>query len=117
MDQLQQGIASQDADHHQHAAQRCAADHSSINGRLHLAILLGAKQLRNDHRAANVASKRKRDEDQRDLIAVSDRSQGIFADKLTGHQTVRDVIELLKNDAAKQGNTKFPENGLWFSHC
>ena len=41
-------------------------------------------------------------ENQRDLIAVAHGGQSVLTDELSGYQAVRNIIELLENDASKQ---------------
>lgn len=117
MDPLQQGVATQNTKHHQYPAQHRAGKNGGIDRSFHLAIAFGAKKLGNNHRTANVAAKGEGDKDQRHLIAVSHGGQGVFTDKFSRHQAVCNVIELLKNDAAKQRQTKLPKNRFWFSYC
>ena len=52
------------------------------------------KAIRSAHSTAlaDVGAKGKRNEDQRDLIAVAYRRKGLFADELACDQTVRDVV-------------------------
>ena len=69
----------------------------------------GSEKLRYDHRTPNVASEGKCNENQSDLIAVSYSGEGVFSDKFACNKTVGNVIELLKDNAAKEGQTKFPK--------
>ena len=61
------------------------------------------------------SSECKSNEDQRDLIAVSHSRQCVLANEFACHQTVCDVVKLLKNDAAKQRQAEFPQNGTGLS--
>ena len=58
--------------------------------------------------AGHIAAKAEGQIDQRDLIAVSHGSQSVFADKAPGHQTVGNVVQLLKNNAGKHGQAETP---------
>ena len=109
VDELQQGVAAQQTNAHQHGAQHRRADEGGVDRGLHLAVFLCAKVAGHDDRAANVAAKGKGDEDQGDLVAVAHRSQRIFTDELARHQTVGDVVQLLENDAAEHGQTELPQ--------
>ena len=109
VDELQQGVAAQQTNAHQHGAQHGRADEGGVDRGLHLTVFLCAKVAGHDDRAANVAAKGKGDEDQSDLVAVAHRSQRIFTDELARHQTIRDVVQLLENDAAEHGQTELPQ--------
>lgn len=102
IDQTQHAVAAQRARQHQQRAQHRAGDKRRIDRRLHFAQLFRAEELRDDDRAADVAAERKRDEDQRDFIAVADGSQRVFADEFARDKAVRDVVKLLKDDAAEK---------------
>ena len=108
MDGLQQDAASQDPCRHQHGAEHGAGDHGRMYGRLHPAIILGSEKLGDDDGTADVAAKGEGDEDQSDLITVPHGGQRIFSHELSGHQTVRNVIELLEDNAPKQRKAEFP---------
>ena len=116
VDELQKRVAAQKSNQHQAQAHSSAGDHGRINGCFHSAIILCAKQLGNDNRAADVAAKSKRDKDQRDLVAVAHRRQGVLADKLARHPAVRNVIKLLEDNAAKQGQAELPQHCAGFSY-
>lgn len=66
-----------------------------------VAVCFGPEQARHHNGSADVAAEGKRDEQQRDLIAVSDRRERILADKLARDKAVRDIINLLKDHAAE----------------
>ena len=117
MDHLQEAAAEQTADQHQHSADHAAGDHGGGDGSLHFPVSFGAEEHGYDDRASDIAAKGKRDKDQCDLIAVADGREGVLADELTGDKTVRDVIELLEDNAAEKGQAELPENDLWFSVC
>lgn len=87
-----------------------------MDGRFHFTIILRAEKLRYDYRASDIASKCECDEDERDIVAVSDRGKCIFADEFAGDKTVRNIVELLENNAAKHRQAEFPQYGLWISH-
>ncbi len=89
---MQQLAAEQQPHRHQHRTQHTPGNQGRINGAFHVPVLFSAEQLGNDHRAADVAPKRKRDKDQGDLIAVSHRGQRVFADKFTGNEAVCQII-------------------------
>ena len=61
-------------------------------------------------------TKRKRDEDQSDLIAVSDGCQSIFTNKFAGNQAVGNIIKLLEDNTSKQWKTEAPEDGFRLSY-
>ena len=110
IDQAQKQPAARDADHHQHPAQRRAADEGGRDGRPQVAIPARAEELGQDDRAADVAAEREGDENQCDFIAVAHGGQRVFADKLAGDQAVGDVVKLLKYHAAEQRQTKAPQH-------
>ena len=109
IDELQQGIAAQQTNAHQHGAQHRRADEGGVDRGLHLAVFLCAEAAGHDDRAADVAAKGKGDKDQGDLVAVAHRSQRVLTDELARHQTVGDVVQLLENDAAEHGQTELPQ--------
>ena len=116
-DQPQQPPGRGDAQHHQPAADQSAENTGGIYGGLHAFVVLGPIELAHHHRAAHIAAKGKRNENQGNLIAVANGSQGILADEFPRHQAVGNVIELLKNNAAQQRYTEIPQNHAGFSHC
>ena len=58
--------------------------------------------------AVFIAPERESDEDQGDLVAVADGSQGIFPREFPCYQTVGYVVELLEYDTAEKGHTELP---------
>lgn len=54
--------------------------------------------------------------DEGDLVAVPHGGQRLFPNELSRHPAVRQVVQLLKNDASEQGNAEFPQNLLCLSH-
>ena len=76
---------------------------------------LRSEQLTHNNGAAYIGTKCKSNEDQRDLIAVSHSRQCVLANEFACHQTVCDVVKLLKNDAAKQRQAELPQHGTGFS--
>ena len=100
------------ADHLQQKAAREAQDPRG-NGRgrnrgVYVFKFLGAEIIAYQNGAGHIAAKAEGQIDQRDLIAVSHGSQSVFADKAPGHQTVGNVVQLLKNNAGKHGQAKTP---------
>ena len=112
---MQQRSASQNTDNHQDCAEDCAEQAGGCHGAFELSVVPCAIQLGDNDRTAHVAAKGKGDKDQGDLVAVSHGGQCVFADKSACHQAVRYIVELLKDNASKQRETKFPEHGLRFS--
>lgn len=43
------------------------------------------------------------------VVAVAHRSQCVLTDELACYQTIRDVVQLLENDAAEHGQTELPQ--------
>ena len=105
-DQLQEGPAAQKAPRHQRQAQGSGGDEGGGHGGLHLPVGPAAEELGHHHRAADVAAKGEGDEQHGDLIAVAHRRQGALPNEFSRHQAVRDVVELLKDDAAEQGQAE-----------
>ena len=110
-DRMQEQIAAEQTDQHQHCADCGAGDHRRIDRCLHAVILLRAEKARDDHRAADVAAERERDENERHLIAVADRGQRVLPDELARDKAVGDVVKLLKNDACKQRQAEPCQHG------
>ena len=110
-DRMQEQIAAEQTDQHQHCADCGAGDHRRVDRCLHAVILLRAEKARDDHRAADVAAERERDENERHLIAVADRGQRVLPDELARDKAVGDVVKLLKNDACKQRQAEPCQHG------
>ena len=105
---MQQRRTAKNPRRHQYPAEDGAENTCSCHRSFKPGIFLCAKQLRYNNGAAHIAAKCKSDKYQSDLIAVPNRCQRVFADKLSRHQTVRNIVKLLKNNAAKQRKTKLP---------
>ena len=116
-DQPKQWAASQNPSKHQRPAEDGAEDAGGGYGGFQPAVVPGAEELRDDDGTAHIAAEGKGNEDQGDFIAVTHGCQGVLSDELTGHQTVRNVVKLLKNDAAEQGKAEPPQYGFRFSYC
>lgn len=101
MNDAEQQAAPKQSRSHQKQADRAACDHRSVHRGLDVFEIAGAEERGYHNRASNVAAKGKGNEDQRDLIAVAHRGQGVFPDQLSGDQRIRDIIELLKQNASK----------------
>ena len=116
LDQLQQRLLENQPQRHQHGAHCAAENQRGMHGGFHIGVQLCPEVARHHHRAADIAAKGKGDKDQRDLIAVANGSQGVFADKLARHQAIGNVVKLLKNDAAKQRQAEGPQHLFGLSY-
>ena len=116
VDEPEQPAAAQDAPQHQRPAEEGAGDAGGGHRRLHLPVLPGSEELGYYHGTAHVAPKGKGQENQRHLVAVAHGGQGLLADELPGHQAVGDVVELLEENASKQGEAEPPQDGFRFPH-
>ena len=67
---------------------------------MHLLHFLLPEQVRRHDGCADVAAKRDGDENQRDFGAVADSGKRLCADEMPRNKAVRDVVELLEDDAA-----------------
>lgn len=114
MNQLQQLVAEASAEHHQEDAERTAGNQRGVDDGSHIVVALRAEQLRDQNGTADVAAERKGQKNQRDFIAVADGGQGVVVDEFPGDKAVRNVVELLEENAAKQGQTEFPEHTVRF---
>ena len=110
MNQLQQRVAAENAHQHQHQAQHTAGNHGGVDSGFHIVVVPGSEELGHNHRAADVAAKGEGNENQGNLIAVAHGRQGVLADEPTGHPTIRNIIQLLEEDAAKQGQAEPPQH-------
>ena len=110
VDELQQSVAAEQADDHQHGAQHGGTDQGSVDRSLHIIVFFCAEVAGHDDRAADVAAEGEGDEDQGDLVAVAHGSQRILADELAGHKAVGNVVQLLENDAAEHGQAELPQH-------
>ena len=110
MNQLQQRVAPENTHQHQHQAQHTAGNHSGVDSGFHIVVVPGSEELGHNHRAADVAAKGEGNENQSNLIAVAHGGQGILADEPTGHPAIRNVIQLLEEDTAKQGQAEPPQH-------
>lgn len=113
----QQRGAPRNAGDHQKGAERGAEDTGGGHRGFQLPEIPGAKELGDDDGAAHIAAKGKSEEDQRNLVAVAHRRQRVFPHKFSRYQRVRYIVELLKDDAAKQGQTKPPQRRFGLSRC
>ena len=68
-----------------------------------------------DDGTADIASEGKRDKDECDIVAVADGGECILADEPAGDEAVRDIVELLEEDAAKHRQAELPEDSLRIS--
>ncbi len=110
VDEAKQRSCAEETCQHQTATDNAAGDEGGVNGSFQLLELLGSKQLGHDDRAANVGAEGNGNKDEGQLVAVAHGSQSIFADEFACHQTVSNVIELLKNNTCKEGQTELPQN-------
>lgn len=109
-DQPQKAVTAGDTQDHQRRTYRRTENAGGVDRRLHALIVFGAKQLGHNDGTAHIAAKGKGQENQSDLVAVAHGGQGILADEFSGHQTVRNVVKLLEDDAAKQRDTELPQH-------
>ena len=107
-DHLQQKAAREKSEDYQKKAQNPRGNGRGGNRGVYVFKLLGAEIKAYQNGAGHIAAKAEGQIDQRDLIAVSHGSQSVFADKAPGHQTVGNVVQLLKNNAGKHGQAKTP---------
>ena len=77
-----------------------------MHGGFHIGVQLCPEVARHHHRAADIAAKRERNENQCYFIAVADRRKRIVADKFSRNETVSNIIKLLKYYACKQRQTE-----------
>ena len=112
---MQQPVAKDHADRHQNCADNRAGDQRCVNCGFEIFVPLCAEQLCRQNRATDVATERERNEDQRNFITVSNRSQRIVADEFARDKAVGNVIKLLKDDAAEQGKAKPAQDAFRFS--
>ena len=112
VDEGEQLRAQEQAQRHQACAEHAHGDEHSRYGSPQVGILLRAKEAGDDDGAADAAAHGEGDEDQRDLVRVADGRQRVLADPPAGDEAVRDVVELLEDDAAQQRQGKPEQNGL-----
>ena len=112
MDEAEQTVGAEHPDEHQKDADGAAGDEGRIDGGFQVFVLLRPEEERRDDGAGDVAAEGEGDEDQRDLIAVADGGQRILADEFAGDKAVGNVVELLEEDAAEQGQAELPEHLL-----
>ena len=117
MDEPQQTAAAQKAEDHEAQAESAAGEHGRVDRGFHLSVFLRPEQLGHHHRAADVAAKGKGQKNQRNLIAVSHRRQSVLPDEFARHPAVRQIIQLLEQDAAQQRQAEFPQHRMGLSHC
>ena len=111
VDEPQKAVAAEDPHQHQQQAHRTAGQHGGGHRGLHAAVFLRAKELRDQHGAADVAAKGKGNENQGDLIAVAHGGQGVLSDEFAGHPAVGNVVQLLEHNAAEERQAEFPQHG------
>ena len=99
--QCQHPFGRQHSDSAQQHAENAAEDERGRHAGMHLLHFLLPEQVRCHDGCADVAAKRDGDENQRDFGAVADKRLG--ADEMPRNEAVRDVVELLEDDAAEQG--------------
>ena len=117
IDQMQQPLAAEDSEQHQRRAEHACSDQGSVHCRFHLAVVLRPEKPGDDDGTADVAAKGECNEDQSNLVAVADRREGVLPDKFSCDKAVRNVVQLLKNNASEQWQTKLPQHLLGISHC
>lgn len=78
----QKSFAQRQPQNHKDCAQHRACNPGGEYGCFHVVILFCTEKSRNDNRATYVASKRKRNKNERYLIAVSHCGKSVVADKL-----------------------------------
>lgn len=77
-----------------------------MDGSLHLVVPSRAEELGRHHGAADIAAEGHRQKKQGQLIAVAHGGQGVFSHEAARHKAVCQIVELLKDHAAEQGQTK-----------
>ena len=110
MDGFQNGVAAEIAQQHKEDADPGTEQPRRVDGGLHPVILLGAEQLGDYHRAAYVAAEGKGNKNEGYFIAVPDGSQSVLTHELSRYQAVRNVVELLEDNAAEKGQAESPEH-------
>jgi hypothetical protein len=117
VDQRKQRVTSEYPRQHQSKAQHSTGNTCCVNSSLHVTILPCSKQLGHNYGASDIAAKGKRDENQRNFIAVAHGSKGILADESTGYPAVRNVVKLLKNNASEHWQAEAPQYRGGFPTC
>lgn len=114
-DELQKSATQSKPQNHQNRAQNAACNPGGEYGCFHVVILFCTEKSRNDNRATYVASKRKRNKNERYLIAVSHCGKSVVADKFACDEAVRKVVQLLEDDTSEKRKTKLPNYAHWFA--
>ena len=109
---VNQRRAKEEAHYHQHSTYGQAQQESSVDRRFHLPDAPSAEQPGRDHRCADIQPHGKGQINQRDLIAVAYGCQGLLTHEFSCHKAVSNVVELLKNDAAKQRERVAPQHPI-----
>lgn len=114
-DELQKSATQSKPQNHQNRAQNAACNPGGEYGCFHVVILFCTEKSRNNNRATYVASKRKRNKNERYLIAVSHCGKSVVADKFACDEAVRKVVQLLEDDTSEKRKTKLPNYAHWFA--
>ena len=107
---MEKTVAEKHPDNHQKEADGAAGNQGCVYGTFQIAEPLGTKQLRREHRAADITAKGKRKEDQCNLVTVSDGCQSIVTNEFPCHEAVGNVIQLLKEDTAEKRKAELTQN-------